>query len=554
MYLLSATGSITEEGATPDASSGYGKGDGYLRNLVVAAATSDDVGSDVRAERSSPDIAPPFDGGPGAAATASSSTSVEEEDEEEFDYETYHARHRIPVPALGATMMGMGYANSRRLQQRQQSSEDEEDMVFPAAPRGIFAFSGTSEAIRSFASALYYGDTIDGGNNLTFDDAEDEDIASPDEDVGSDGAMMYEATLAQITKSRSSLLYGPQASPPSDVIVGADPPERENPPRWKNEAAGSTQLEGRRPRLPKSDYDLDRGRHLVGLEVREISPHQRIIVDYQDSFEGQQPMLRPIRILYLVSNSINVEMSADGANNEASDGNTQLLSTHFDSSLNRTAAFLSRALSLPPVVGNIFPTVTSCGSAKIPDTHRERGVENADVVIYVTGDNKYCGGAVLHSAICDFDQNMRPLVANINICTRNIPTAIALDYGVPVLNVDDYDSYISTETARILGASTSLLRHYSNPDTGIPYGSTERHVKCVDGSHDTISLPKIIGEVVDSNTGQFYYEIRTPNVIEVVRNHFGCMTMTGARLEAKRGTTGCFGGFLDEVSSHRRLY
>ena len=158
-------------------------------------------------------------------------------------------------------------------------------------------------------------------------------------------------------------------------------------------------------------------------------------------------------------------MSADGANNEASDGNTQLLSTHFDSSLNRTAAFLSRALSLPPVVGNIFPTVTSCGSAKIPDTHRERGVENADVVIYVTGDNKYCGGAVLHSAICDFDQNMRPLVANINICTRNIPTAIALDYGVPILNVDDYDSYISTETARILGASTSLLRHYSNPDT-----------------------------------------------------------------------------------------
>ena len=110
---------------------------------------------------------------------------------------------------------------------------------------------------------------------------------------------------------------------------------------------------------------------------------------------------------------------------------------------------------------------------------------------------------------------------------------------------------MATETARILGASTSLLRYYNNPDTGIPYGSVEKNANCVDGTQETISLPNIISEDVDSSTGRVYYEIRTPNVIEVVRNHFGCMTMTGARLGAKKGTTGCFGGFLDEVSLHR---
>jgi hypothetical protein len=341
-------------------------------------------------------------------------------------------------------------------------------------------------------------------------------------------------------------------------VIETDSAKHEHVPHWKKEEA--MPLKNQMPRLPKTDSDLDRGRHLVGLEVREIRPHQRIIIDYQDSrstsntniFEEQQ-LMRPIRILFLLSDDVNFETNAGGVNFEASDVNIQLLSTHLDSSFNRTAALWSRALSVAPVVGNILPSVMTCGSARIPEKHREKGVENADIVIYVTGNNKYCGGAILHSAICDFDQKMRPLVANINICTKNIPNTIALDYGVPVLNVDDYEAYISTETARILGASTSLFRHYNNPDTGIPYGSIEKHVKCVDGSQETLSLPNIISEIVDSSTGQIYYEIRTPTVVEVVKNHFGCMTMTGARLEAKKGTTGCFGGFLDEVSSHLRI-
>lgn len=73
-----------------------------------------------------------------------------------------------------------------------------------------------------------------------------------------------------------------------------------------------------------------------------------------------------------------------------------------------------------------------------------------------------------------------------------------------------------------------------------------RRVDCVDGSQEGLLLPNVVGEEFDPSSGRAYYEIRTPRVVEVLRNHFDCMTMTGARLEARRGGLGCFGGFLDE--------
>lgn len=557
IYLLAATGGTAGEGATTDASGeGGGWKNRYLRSATMVAAAT-------------------FDDGPGATVTVSSTSVEKEEEEEEFDYESYHTKHHIPVPALGATMMGfmnpvksastastsssgivVGTVNADdnapqlQQQQQQQTLEDEDTFL----PRGIIAFAGTSDAMKIFASGVYSGDVTDNNDDdsLTIDSVEKASPSAGGSIDGNSNAMTYDATLAQISKSRSSLLYG---SNPSTNSIETDSVKHAS--RRKNEQPTSP-LKNQRPRLPKTDSDLDRGRHLVGLEVREVQPHQRIIVDYQDSrsisnmndFEEQQ-LMRPIRVLYLLSDDANVALNADGTNYESSYGNLPMLSTLLDTSFNRTAALWSRALSLAPVVGNILPTVKTCGSARIPEKHRETGVKDADIVIYVTGDNKYCGGAIMHSAICDFDQKMRPLVANINICTKNVPTTIAPDYGVQVLNFDDYEGYISTETARVLGASTSLLRHFNNPDTGIPYGSVEKNSNCVDGTQETISLPNIISEDVDSSTGQVYYEIRTPSVIEVVRNHFGCMTMTGARLGAKKGTTGCFGGFLDEVSLHR---
>lgn len=59
-------------------------------------------------------------------------------------------------------------------------------------------------------------------------------------------------------------------------------------------------------------------------------------------------------------------------------------------------------------------------------------------------------------------------------------------------------------------------------------------------------MPNIIHEDTDTVSEHSSFEIRTPKVVEVVRNHFDCMTITGARLEHKKGGIGCFGGFLDD--------
>lgn len=78
------------------------------------------------------------------------------------------------------------------------------------------------------------------------------------------------------------------------------------------------------------------------------------------------------------------------------------------------------------------------------------------------------------------------------------------------------------------------------------YGSTEKSVTCVDGIEETLEVPNIIFD--DVKEGNRFYEIRTPRVTEIVRNHFDCMVLTGARLEQGRDSIGCFGGFLDDVS------
>jgi antitoxin component HigA of HigAB toxin-antitoxin module len=106
---------------------------------------------------------------------------------------------------------------------------------------------------------------------------------------------------------------------------------------------------------------------------------------------------------------------------------------------------------------------------------------------------------------------------------------------------------ITTETGRVLGASTSFFRYYKNPDTSVAYGTIEKAVTCVDGAAETIEVPNVIRET--ESTDEVSYEIRTPKVIEVVRNHFDCMTLTGVKLESKKGGTSCFGGFLDDVST-----
>lgn len=460
--------------------------------------------------------------------------------EEEFDYESYHAAHNIPLPALSTTMMGLqhggsglkddnlisvqrkgifSFAGTNQAMKRLASESDENKISETPQTiqrRGLFAFAGTNQAMLNFASGSNEEEAISKGRRILTTQHNNDHLFETN---------MWMKNIPHVWELDTEQLEQQAREADSDMASF----DSDTPPQSRQYSTSS-----------RTDADLDNGRYLVGLEIRDIKVHQQIIIDYQDTNDFGEKRLEPLRIKFLTS---------DGVTSD------ELLSSLVENSFKESAKLWSSALSLVPVNGRIYPSVDTCGSASIPLEDREKGVNGADVLVYISSDNRFCGGASMHSAVCDFDQHMRPLVGNINICTKNIPTSKFPGANAIITQgtLDRYTGYITSETGRVLGASISLFRHYKNPDTSIAYGSMEKTITCVDGTKETIDVPNMISE--SQSTGEVSYEIRTPKVIEVVRNHFDCMTLTGAKLESsKKGSTSCFGGFLDDVSSSRTSY
>jgi len=520
----------------------------FLRTAVAAAATNTEGARDTLTEPSPTDVL--------AGNT-----------EEEFDYESYHAAHNIPLPALTTTMMGLQHGGSglkdnnvisvqrkgifsfagTNQAMKSFASESGESEISETQQnnqrRGLFAFAGTNQAMLNFASGSNEEEDVSKGRRILTTQQNDDplfetnmwmkhiphvwelDTEQLEQQARKDTEQLEQHASFDSDTPPQSRQYSASSRTDADLDSDLD---SDTPPKSRQYSSSS-----------KTDADLDNGRYLVGLEIRDIKVHQQIIIDYQDTNEFGEKRLEPLRIKFLLS---------DGVNSDP------LLPSLIENSFKESAKLWSSALSLAPVNVRIYPSVDTCGSASIPLEDREKGVNAADVLIYISSDNRFCGGASMHSAVCDFDQNMRPLVGNINICTKNIPTNKfpGADAIITPRTLDRYTGYITTETGRVLGASTSLFRHYKNPDTSIAYGSMEKTITCVDGTKERIDVPNVISE--SDSTGEVSYEIRTPKVIEVVRNHFDCMTLTGAKLESKKGGTSCFGGFLDDVSSSHISY
>lgn len=505
-YLLSESNGVTVED---------GEGNGrkrFLRTAVAAAAT---------------------DGALNSLTEPSPTDSLAGKAEEEYDYESYHAAHKIPVPALSTTMMGL---------KQHGESQLKDDNIISVQHSGIFSFAGTNQAMKSFASEINESEILETQHHAQ--------RRGPLAFAGTNQAMLNFASGSsgeeEVSKGRRILTTQQNNDPLLETnmwlkhmphVWEVDSEQLEQQAREADSETSfvsdsdTPQQSRQYSSPPRTDADLDNGRYLVGLEMRDIKVHQQIIIDYHDTDEFGETRVEPLRIKFIPS---------DGVNSD------QLLPLLLQNSFKESSKLWSSALLLAPVTGRIFPSVDTCGSASIPLEDREKGVNGADVLIYISNDNRFCGGASMHSAVCDFDQNMRPLVGNINICTKNIPTNTGAETIITPSTLDQYTSYITTETGRVLGASTSFFRHYKNPDTSIAYGTTEKTITCVDGTKEMIQVPNMISELED--TGEVSYEIRTPKVIEVVRNHFDCMTMTGAKLESNKGGTSCIGGFLDDVS------
>jgi hypothetical protein len=81
-----------------------------------------------------------------------------------------------------------------------------------------------------------------------------------------------------------------------------------------------------------------------------------------------------------------------------------ILSTLHGTSFIASADECMHALKVTPVPERLFPSVETCGGAKVPQSDRSNGIDDADIVIYISSDEKFFRGALMHSAVCDFDQ------------------------------------------------------------------------------------------------------------------------------------------------------
>ena len=207
----------------------------------------------------------------------------------------------------------------------------------------------------------------------------------------------------------------------------------------------------------------------------------------------------------------------------------------------------SSILSVTPVESSIPITDDACyGFIDFPTNVIEDGIADADLVIFVSAHNTIknitlCDNNALASAsYCSLDQYDRPVVGFINFCIDNID----------VENNEDAAVAVGThELIHVLGFSDDLFKFFRNSDNGEPLTKRpfqKSTVKCVDGSTKKKSLASDLTLQQRGNGGSLYYEIVSPTVVEIAKNHFNCNNLSGARLENQPTRDSCTGSHWDE--------
>ena len=192
-----------------------------------------------------------------------------------------------------------------------------------------------------------------------------------------------------------------------------------------------------------------------------------------------------------------------------------------------------KALTIYPSLQNLFPpSSSSCGNTPIPQEHLENGVADSDVVIYVqTKDDSSCSNDPRPLiSICHFDQNMRPLIGSLSICLGSMN--VQKDNEVNNKDILHHTAMLSQLVGRFLGLSPSLFKYFRNPETDQLWGERDLDFVCGnDEAQQDVMLSNIIQQQTERDE-ELFFEIVTPTVKQVVRNHFDCQTLTGARLVA----------------------
>jgi len=138
---------------------------------------------------------------------------------------------------------------------------------------------------------------------------------------------------------------------------------------------------------------------------------------------------------------------------------------------------------------------------------------------------------------------MRPIVGNLVLCLDEIEVKNGSVLQNEVLRLV---GYLTHEVGKVLGLTSSMFQHYRNSDNGRPWGTAYQNATCVDGSKSMLHVPNILRKGYTEKDERVFYEISTPTVLQVVRNHFDCQRLTGARLDNYPASRSCFGSHLDE--------
>jgi hypothetical protein len=221
---------------------------------------------------------------------------------------------------------------------------------------------------------------------------------------------------------------------------------------------------------------------------------------------------------------------------------------------------------------------------ELPSNILQNGVDNTDLVIIVSAINNattsdgtvvdFCKTAVLASAFtCATDQFDRPIIGFINFCLGN-STSISSQgqrrRGVrrtssngpqqrrsnrhrrtSILGNDDEVKVVLHELGHVLGMSSQHFPYFRNATTGEPLTSRPiplQHVTCTGG--DIQYIPFAANNTLQmgvTDKGLIYYDVVTPRVQQVTRNHFNCPSLNGARLEDHdTNPSDCTGSHWDE--------
>eukprot|EP00804_Cyclotella_cryptica_P028506 CCRYP_014798-RB/>CCRYP_014798-RB protein AED:0.04 eAED:0.04 QI:2126/1/1/1/0.85/0.62/8/1277/1088 len=263
----------------------------------------------------------------------------------------------------------------------------------------------------------------------------------------------------------------------------------------------------------------------IQLPSSEDSRNRRLVVMY-----GSER--KPLRLFFETSalSSILHEMGYNFAEADQYTQNQAKVRAYVDEIFPAVTKMWSEALTIFQPLQNIVPTSSMCGECPIPDKHLEEGVADADVVMYVVIQKQsMCQvDSKPFISVCHFDQNMRPLIGSLSICLDNMGL---LDSEVDESEILRHIALTKRLIGQFLGLSPSLFQYFRNPDTDDLWGGRYVKISCDDNGERELFLSNVIQQQTTPD-GEVYYEISTPTVKQIVRNHFDCQSMTGARLSS----------------------